>query len=130
MIFVNGKSPFTPEIKTICFTIDAGATLITAGLKGYIIIPKGFTLTGWNISSPDVGSTEIDIWKCDYNSAPPVIGDSITNMNYITLISNKFNKDDTIIGWEKIINNNDVVAFNIISINNLYKLTVVLKGTT
>lgn len=130
MIFVNGKSPFTPEIKTICFTIDAGATLISTGLKGYITIPKGFTLTGWNISSSDTGSIEIDVWKCAYTSAPPVIGDSITNMNYIILNNNKFNKDDTISGWTKIINDNDVVAFNIVSINNLYKLTVVLKGTT
>jgi hypothetical protein len=59
--------------KQVGFTTDAGASVISSGVKGYIVVPYAGQITSWSLVSPQAGSINLDIWKIASGSTLPSI---------------------------------------------------------
>lgn len=112
--------------------VMASATEITAGLKGYMLCPEWVTVIGWVILSANAGSIQFDIQRkpmIDFlASGPPDPGNSICNADYPTLTNPAIAAASTsVAGWQTQLNQNDVLAFNVLSNFNILKCTIILR---
>ena len=97
----------------ISFVIDAGASAISTGAKGYLRIPYSGTITGWELTSPDTGSIVIDIWKGTYGTFPPVDAGSIAGSELPTLSGVLKNQDLNLTTWTTRIVAGDYLRINV-----------------
>lgn len=113
--------------------IDGGGSVITTGVKGYIMIPKASTITKWTLLSIDgagpatAGSIQIDIWKIAYGSYPPTVANTITASAKPTLSSANKNQSSTLTGWTTAIAANDTLGFNVDSATAVTKVILELE---
>ena len=63
MKFIETPNVSATETGSYGITIDGSGSVITTGIKGYLIIPYGYTITGWSIIGDTTGSIVFDIWK-------------------------------------------------------------------
>ena len=116
----------------INFIIDGGGDEITTGVKGYVRVPFGCTIQEVVLLADQSGSIVVDIWKCSYSdfdsgSNHPVNGDSITASAEPTISTAKKYQDNTLTGWTTSVSEGDILAFNVDSITDITRCTVVLK---
>jgi hypothetical protein len=110
--------------KTITLDLDGSGEPLTTGLKGYITFPYAAEITGWYIVADTTGSCQLDIWR---SNAIPDAGDSITGVIKPYLDNEQFRGGSNLTGWFTGIVQNDIIAFNLISVNTITKLNLVLK---
>jgi hypothetical protein len=133
---VNAKVPATHiadnlRVATIGLTVGDGANFITTGFKGAIPVPFSGTITEWTIVSTDAnpptsGSIEIDILKSTYSNYPTM--SSIVGTGTKPNIANSNKGTGTPTGWSTTtINAGDIIGFNVVSVTNLKRITIVLK---
>ncbi len=124
----NLNNLFSPTGHThyggIGFTIDAGTSVITTGLKGYVIIPYDAIIQSWTVVADISGSIVIDVWKDTFNNYPPLVSDSIAGTEKITLSSQTKNQDVSLSSWTTNINAGDILAFNVDSASTVHRVTV------
>lgn len=116
------------SVVALNFVIDGGGSAITTGLKGFLEIPFGMTLTGVTVLAEQSGSAVIDVWKDAYANFPPTVADTITASAKPTLSSAAKTKDTTLTGWTTSVNAGDILAFNVDSASTVQRLTIALTG--
>ena len=122
----------TPNTDSIEFVIDGGGSVLTTGMKGYVEVPRGATITSATLLADQSGSVIVDIFKCTYSqfdagSTHPVSGDKITASAPPTITSTYKSQDTTLSGWTKTLNAGDILAFNVNSITTITRVTISLK---
>ena len=119
--------------RTIGITIDGGGSVITTGVKGFILIPVACTIKRATLLSVDAasltGSIVIDIWKIAFARYPPTVTNTITASAKPTLSSAKTSQDSTLTGWTLSINANDVLGFNVDSVTTVTRVLFQLEVT-
>lgn len=126
---LSGPKLSNVETVGIAFVIDGGGSAITTGVKGYIPIPVGFTITQVTTLADQTGSIVIDIWKDSYANYPPVVGDSITASAKPTLSSAIKDIDSTLTGWTTSVTDSEILAFNVDSATTVELVTILIEGT-
>jgi len=106
---------------------QAGAGVLTTGVKLYLEIPAALTITGWTLVAFQSGSIVIDLWKDTYANAPPTVADTITAAAKPTLSSAQKNQDLTLTGWTTGITMGDVLGVNIDSVSTIEQVTLTLR---
>ena len=116
------------SIRVVGISIDGSGSVPATGIKGYIIVPFGGTIIGWNIVGDVTGSAVVDVFKIAYGATLPT--SSIAASAKPTLSSAKINKDSTVTGRTTAITANDIIGFNLDSIATITKLNVevVIQG--
>jgi len=113
----------------IGFTIDNGASVITTGFKGYVIVPCDAIIRSWTIVADASGSIEIDVWKDTYANYPPTVADSIAGTEKISLSSQQKNQDLSLTSWNTALSSGDILAFNVDSVSTVKRVTVIINVT-
>jgi len=116
---------------SITFIIDGGGSVITTGVKGYLEIPFGCTITRSTLIADQSGSIVIDIWKDTYANYPPVDADSITASAPPTLSGAIKSQDSTLTGWTTTIAAGDILGYNVDSnpATSITQVTLSLRVT-
>ena len=112
------------------YTISNLGSALLTGVQPYITMPYAASITGATLVCSPSGSLTLDIWRCSYaqfdgGSTHPVSGDSITGGNPLT-ISSGTKATSTLSGWNKSLNQGDIIAFNISSASGVTQATVTL----
>lgn len=107
-------------------TIDGSGNPISSGLKQYLISPYNCNIYGWDIIADTTGSIVIDVWK---STSVPTVSDTITGTEKPTLSLQQVNSDNNLTTWTTSVNIGDILAFNVDSVSNLTKVTLMLKNT-
>ena len=119
---------------TLGLTIDGSGIELTTGYKGFIRVPYACTITKATLLGDISGDIVIDLWKCSYADydagvTHPVDGDSITSASSPTLSSATKSEDSTLTDWTTSITAGDIIAFNVDSITDITKATLILEVT-
>ncbi len=120
----NGEN-LTGMTGSFGITVDGSNSVLTSGVKGYIIIPYNATITSWAIVGNNSGDCIVDIWRGS-NYSIPTISDSITGTEKPNLNSQQINSSDSITSWVKDIFINDVISFNIVSATNISRINLII----
>lgn len=119
----------TGATATITYVIDGGGSAITTGVKGYLEIPFGCTITQATIVADQSGSIVVDIWKDSYANYPPTVADTITASAKPTLSAAIKAQDSTLTGWTTSISAGDFLGFNVDSASTVTLVTISLRVT-
>lgn len=114
-------------ISEIGITIDGGGSAITTGVKGYINVPYGCTITQATLLADQTGSIVVDVWKDTYANYPPTVADTITAAAKPTISATNKSQDSTLTGWTTSVTTGDVIGFNVDSCTTITRATLVLK---
>ena len=101
-------------------------TEIPVGPSVAFRVPFPCTITKWSLLGDDVGDIVIDIWKSDYDNAPPTVSDSIVASAKPTLNDAQKAEDATLTGWDVDLLEGDVLIFNVDSVEGLRKVSLTL----
>jgi hypothetical protein len=102
-----------------------GQPEISAGNKGYLVMPYACTIKSWYIVGDTSGSCVIDIWK--RAGAIPTVAHSITASAKPSLTNQQLNNSSTLTGWVTNVSQGDVVSFNVDSVSGLRDITISIK---
>lgn len=112
--------------RTIVFLIDNGSSVITPGKQGSITIDTNGVIESWTLLAEGSGNIAIDIRKTSYLDYPNNFT-SIVGSEFPQLISQNKNKSDTLTNWNKYLNVNDILEFNVLSCSGINTCTLSLK---
>jgi hypothetical protein len=116
--------------RTLGLTIDGGGSVITTGVKGFVVSPATCTITSATLLSTDAsatsGSIVIDVWKDTYANYPPANADSITASAPPTLSSANKSQDSTLTGWTTSVTAGDVLGFTVDSATTVTRVSLFL----
>lgn len=115
--------------QAIEFIIDGGGATITTGVKGDIQIPYACTITAVRLLGNQTGSIVIDIWKDTYANFPPTNDDSITSAAVPTITTDVKSENSTLTGWTTAITAGDILRYNVDSVTDIQRVTVILTVT-
>lgn len=102
-------------------TVDAGAHLISVGLKGYRRITQDGTIKRWTVMGHQSGSVRFDVYKS--SSFPP--SSSIVGSNFPELVSTNIASGNTS-GWSSSVKAGDYIGFAVVSATSMSKATLQL----
>ena len=96
-----------------------------------IVVPFACTITKASLlgAAATTGSIVIDIWKDTYANFPPTDADSITASAPPTITTAVKSEDATLTGWTKALAAGDVLRFNVDSVTDITRVTLVLDIT-
>ena len=110
-------------------TIDGGGSVITTGLKGFVMVPYACTINSVTMLADQSGSCVVDIWKANYASFPPTVANTITASALPTISSAQKSQDTTLTGWTTSVAAGDILAFNVNSASVITRVNLILKVT-
>lgn len=93
------------------FSVDNGVDVVTAGVKGYFVMPYDYLITGWSAVGNKIGSCIIDIWVTV--DGIPTILDSITGTAKPTLDNDQYLMSTTLTDWDTHIAAGSIAAYYI-----------------
>jgi hypothetical protein len=108
-------------------TIDGGGSPITTGYKGDVQVPYDCVITGWTLTSDQIGSIQIDVWDCIYANYAPIASDSICGAVRPNITIGRKATDSALVGWDKQVSNGDILAFNVDSCDTITRATLVIR---
>ncbi len=114
-------------VETITFIIDGGGAVITTGVKGDLQIDGACTIQSVTMLADQTGSIVVDIWAEDYANYPPTVADTITASAKPTITAATKSTDATLTGWTTAIAAGDILRYNVDSVTDIQRVTVVLK---
>jgi hypothetical protein len=124
----SGVVSFQNQVASIVYVIDGGGAIYSNGIKGFLQIPFNCTITAVSLLADQTGSTVIDIWKDTYANFPPTVADSICASALPTIpLSATKSVDITLTGWTTTITAGDVLAFNVVSVTSITRVTITLS---
>ena len=112
-------------------TIDGGGSVITAGQKGYVSVPYGCTITGWDIIADQSGSITVEIDK-HAGAVPNTTTDKISASAPPALSSAQIAQNQPCTGWSAsgAVAAGDVIGFNVSGTPvSVTRVTVLLRVT-
>lgn len=109
------------------YIIDAGTSVITTGLKGFVEWGFAATVTGWTILADVLGSIVVDVWKDNYGNFQPTIADTIAGTEKPTLVSSQKNQDLSLTSFSVTVLKGDIWALNVDSISEIKKVTIAFR---
>lgn len=115
------------ELASIVFIIDGGGAEIATGEHGHVEIPFKCEIQRVTLLADQSGSIKVDIWKDTYANFPPDNTDTITGANEPEISAGVKDQDATLTDWTKAIAAGDILAFNVDSVTDIERLTIVLK---
>jgi hypothetical protein len=113
----------------IAVTFDAGAEVLSTGVKGFVTVPFACTIDSVTALANTSGSIVVDVWKDTYANFPPTDADTITASAPITISSAVKATDSTLTGWTTAIAAGDVLGFNIDSVTSINRLNLTIAVT-
>lgn len=116
-------------VASITFIIDGGGATITTGQKGHLRIPFACTISRVTMLADREGSIQVDIWKDTYTNFPPIPEDSICAAALPTITTAQKSEDSTLTDWTTAITADDILAFNVESVTDIWRVTLSLKVT-
>ena len=81
---VAADLPASDIVRVVGITIDGGGSVPSTGVKGYVVIPYGCTITGWTIIADHSGLASVDINFIAGSGAPPTAPNIPTDSNKIS----------------------------------------------
>jgi hypothetical protein len=126
----TGNASFVANYRNINFIIDGGTSVISTGVQGYVQVPLDCTIIGWSLLGNQAGLIVVDIWKLPLaTDFPPTVANSITANAPPTIAGTPdlSATSSTLTGWTTTVSDGDVLAFNVNSVTDFRKITVVLK---
>lgn len=117
------------KASALTFIIDGGGSEITTGIKGDLQVPFGCTITKATLLADQSGSIVVDVWKDTYANFPPIDADSITASAPPTITTATKSEDGTLTGWTKAITAGDILRFNVDSVTDIERVTLILNVT-
>jgi len=105
-------------------TVDGAGSVITEGVKGYLVIPYNATIMSWDIIGNTTGDCVVDIWK---STVIPISGDTIAGSELPTLNNQQINSNNTINTWNRNLTTSDKIAFNVISASTVSRINLIIK---
>jgi hypothetical protein len=113
-IDATGNLSFINNFRTINFIIDGGGSVITTGVKGFVVVDFDCEILQWTIQSSIAGSIVVDVWKKAYViNTVPTVANTIAASAKPTLTSSLANQNTTLTGWTTTVSAGDVLAFNV-----------------
>jgi hypothetical protein len=83
--YVNGVAVVTSTVHSINFQMGVpGGAALSTGVMGYVTIPIGCTLTGWNIEA-DAGTDTVKTLKVAAGTAIPTLGSNSISTSGVSL---------------------------------------------
>lgn len=121
-------------VSTVGITIDGGGSVPSTGIKGFIQIPFGCTITGWSIVADQSGSASLDIWFLA-GSAPPAAPGIPTSSNKISASApaalssaqSAAGGASAISTWTAALSQWGTLAFNLSSVTTCTRITLELQ---
>lgn len=113
--------------RDLLFRVDGLGSVITTGIRGDARISFDCTIKQWTLLADQTGSIQIDIWKIDYSSYPPVAGNTITGSSTPAITSDVKNSSSTLTGWTTSISAGDCLRFNVDSVSTITRVTLALE---
>jgi len=113
--------------RTVGITIDGGGAEITTGVKGFIQFPIAGTIVAATLLADQTGAIVIDVWKDTLANYPPTNADSITASAPPTIGSGTNSRDTTLTGWTTAVAAGDVFGFNVDSVTDIERVTLILE---
>lgn len=89
--------------------IDGGGSVITAGTKGYVVIPFSGTVGSWTILGDQSGSIVVDVKRSTYSGFPTT--SSIAGTEKPTLSAVQKNQDLSLGSWTTSLSAGDILEF-------------------
>lgn len=114
--------------KTAAITavFDGGGAAIEAAAQTWVRVPYDCTIQAVTMIADQSGSIVVDIWKDSYSSYPPTNSDSITASATPTISTALKSEDTSLTGWTTGISADDILLFNVDSVTDIQKLTLIL----
>lgn len=109
------------------FIIDGAGSVITVGLKGFLIVPWACTINQVTLLADVSGSIVVNIWKDTYANFPPTVTDKITASAPPTISATTKSQDSTLTGWTLTLNAGDILAFNVDSVTTIKRVLCSIK---
>lgn len=127
--FINANFPATIE-----YVMDGAGFNLNTGVKGYLAVPFDCTVASAFMMADKVGSAVVDVWKCtqsqfDAGITAPTSANSITGSAPPTISSTTQYYSQSLAGWTSSLGQNDVLAYNIVSVSGIQRLTLSLLCT-
>lgn len=120
----------TSEQLNFNIVMDGGGLPFIVGPYGSILIPTWTKVLGWSLIADIVSSLSIDIWRLPLAShlagILPTAANSICGGNYPTISTDSADASNAIPLWTIILNQNDVLTFNIRSVNAVMRANLTL----
>lgn len=114
----------------IIWAADASGSPLSAGAIGFIQIPHTCVITSWTLIGDATGSVVVDVYKGQLADIPTLsVVDKITGSAKPTITAAQYATSSTLTGWDTLINEGDVLKFNIDSVSSFTRLTIVLNVT-
>lgn len=123
----SGSSGSSTVVEAVGITIDAGASIVSTGVKGYRQITKAGTITGWSILSKQVGSITFDVVKSPFSGYPPTT--SIVAAAPPTMTADDGVVSTSLPGWTTAVAVGDVIGFKVTSATGISWVTLELQIT-
>lgn len=126
---VTAIEDFTEKI-SIEFILDGGGSVLTTGIKGVIRIEQDCEITRWALMADQSGSIIVDINRytslANYDAGTKA---SITGTDTPDLVSDKSDDSVALTGWTVILNEGDILEYEIDSITTIERATLSLRAT-
>lgn len=107
-------------------TIDGGGSVITTGLKGFLVVPYDCEVDCWSVVADQSGDIEVDVWR-GASFSIPTVADTITGSEKPTLTSEQVNTDLDLTTWTTSLSFGDILAFNVDSVSTITRATIQIK---
>jgi hypothetical protein len=111
------------------WTIDGGGVPIAAGYSGIQEIPFDCRITRSTLLADQVGTIVLDIRKTSYANFPPDPADSIVAAAPPTLASAQAVQDTTLTDWTLQLRKGDLLAYYVVGLTTVTKVTLSLLVT-
>ena len=131
---MNFSKPTSGLVAVAGITIDGGGATPSTGLKGFIQIPFGCTITGWSIIADQAGSASVDLWFLAGSAPPaapsiPTSGNKISASAPVALSSaqSAAGGASAISTWTTALSQWGTLAFNLSSVTTCQRITIEIQ---
>ena len=122
MVFQDAATPRA----AIVFVVDGGGTVLSTGVKGYLVAPFDCTIVGVELEADAAGYIQVDIYKDTYANFPPTALDDIVGATPPILNGADKYQDMAVSDWITAVSYGDILGFHVMSATNMTKLTITL----
>lgn len=111
------------------FVIGNGVVEIDTGIAGDLFIPFACTIVAAYAFADQSGSVVVDVWADTQANFPPTDADTITASAPVTISTATNSSDTTLSGWTTAISAGTILRFNVDSVTDIQRVTIVLVVT-
>lgn len=119
--------PMASVRTSINAVISGGGSVITVGIQFDVEVDFDCEIEQVTLLADQSGSIIIDIWKDNYASYPPTVGDTITASAKPTISGATKSQDATLTGWTKTITAGQILRINVDSVTTITRCTLAIK---